>query len=215
MGLHAEKWRDFHNPMSWDVRRWERSPYYWTFCEGNPPVAGGFPSQRVSNMDLWCFFGVGINKLFKKQPGNQWSETPWYLCVITVKCPIVKGRLIVLCRRTDVFMPQTNICVYLHTKYGTRLGELETTTTKVYLHCKSVQSITYWMCWHLSKCYIRIQRRCGNSHKIYGYTLKLNTDTNISIFIAYFRLFFVQIHAPIIFLHVLTPLSSICEYVAH
>ena len=26
-------------------------------CEGNPPVTGGFPSQRSSNADLWCFLG--------------------------------------------------------------------------------------------------------------------------------------------------------------
>ena len=25
------------------------------FCWGNPPVTGGFPSQKVSNLDLWCF----------------------------------------------------------------------------------------------------------------------------------------------------------------
>ena len=24
-------------------------------CEGNPPVTGGFPSQKASNADLWCF----------------------------------------------------------------------------------------------------------------------------------------------------------------
>ena len=25
------------------------------FCEGNPPMTGGFPSQRASNAELWCF----------------------------------------------------------------------------------------------------------------------------------------------------------------
>ena len=24
-------------------------------CEGNPPVTGGFPSQRASNIEPWCF----------------------------------------------------------------------------------------------------------------------------------------------------------------
>ena len=24
-------------------------------CEGNPTVTGGFPSQRASNVELWCF----------------------------------------------------------------------------------------------------------------------------------------------------------------
>ena len=26
-----------------------------TLCEGNPPVAGGFPSQRARDDDIWCF----------------------------------------------------------------------------------------------------------------------------------------------------------------
>ena len=24
-------------------------------CEGNPPVTGGFPSQKTSGAELWCF----------------------------------------------------------------------------------------------------------------------------------------------------------------
>ena len=30
-------------------------------CEGNPPVTGGFPSQRTSNVELFCLFVVGLN----------------------------------------------------------------------------------------------------------------------------------------------------------
>ena len=26
-----------------------------TLCQGNPPVTGGFPLQRVSQVDPWCF----------------------------------------------------------------------------------------------------------------------------------------------------------------
>ena len=42
-----------------------------TFCVtvplcGDPPVTGGFHSQRDSNADLWFFFVVSLNKLLKK-----------------------------------------------------------------------------------------------------------------------------------------------------
>ena len=32
-------------------------------CEGNPPVTGGFPSQRASNTAFDVFFDVNLNKL--------------------------------------------------------------------------------------------------------------------------------------------------------
>ena len=31
--------------------------------KGNPFVTGGFPSQRVSNAELWCFFVASLTKL--------------------------------------------------------------------------------------------------------------------------------------------------------
>ena len=33
---------------------------------GNPPVIGGFPSERDNNADLWSFFVVSLNKLLNK-----------------------------------------------------------------------------------------------------------------------------------------------------
>ena len=33
-------------------------------CGRNPPVTGGFPSQRYLNSDLWCSFVVSLNKLW-------------------------------------------------------------------------------------------------------------------------------------------------------
>ena len=35
-------------------------------CEGNPPMTGGFPSQRSSNMGFEVFVDVSLNKLLKK-----------------------------------------------------------------------------------------------------------------------------------------------------
>ena len=36
-------------------------------CEGDPPVTGGFPSQRAISAGFDIFFGVSLNKLLNKQ----------------------------------------------------------------------------------------------------------------------------------------------------
>ena len=33
-----------------------------TLCEGNPPVTGGFTTQRAGNADFEFFFDVSLNK---------------------------------------------------------------------------------------------------------------------------------------------------------
>ena len=35
-------------------------------CEGNPPISGGFPSQRVSNAEFWCFLWCQPEEAFEK-----------------------------------------------------------------------------------------------------------------------------------------------------
>ena len=34
-------------------------------CEGNPPVSGGFPSQRASNVKLWCILWCSPEQMVK------------------------------------------------------------------------------------------------------------------------------------------------------
>ena len=52
---------------------------------GNPPpVMSGFPSQRSSNTELWCFFVLSLNKLLNKQSSCWWFERPWSSCDISV-----------------------------------------------------------------------------------------------------------------------------------
>ena len=43
-------------------------------CEGNPPVTGRFPSQRVSNVENWCFLDGSQNKLSNKQWTLEWRH---------------------------------------------------------------------------------------------------------------------------------------------
>ena len=48
-----------------------------SLCVGNQPGTGGFPSQRDSDADLWCFFVVSLNKLLNKHSIARQCETPW------------------------------------------------------------------------------------------------------------------------------------------
>ena len=37
-------------------QRWRHYiPHYWSICDGNPHISGGFPSQRASIVDLPCY----------------------------------------------------------------------------------------------------------------------------------------------------------------
>ena len=43
------------------------------FCERNPPVTGGFPSQRPVTPRFDAFFGLSLNKPLSKQPSRRYS----------------------------------------------------------------------------------------------------------------------------------------------
>ena len=44
-------------------------------CEGNPPVTGGFPSQRPVTRSFDVFFDLRLNKRLSKQSRCQWFGT--------------------------------------------------------------------------------------------------------------------------------------------
>ena len=39
-------------------------------CQGNPPVTGGFPSQRTSHTAFWCLLDVSLNKLLNQRSSS-------------------------------------------------------------------------------------------------------------------------------------------------
>ena len=41
--------------LTWWCRHMEMLSTLLALCDGNPPVTGGFPSQRTSNVELCCF----------------------------------------------------------------------------------------------------------------------------------------------------------------
>ena len=44
-------------------------------CEGNPPVTGGFPSQRPLTWSFDVYFDLRLNKRLSKQSRRRWFET--------------------------------------------------------------------------------------------------------------------------------------------
>ena len=67
-GNRASRWR----------QQMETVSALLAICEGNPPVTGGFPSQRASNTGFDDFFDVSLNKRLSKQTNRRWKETPGY-----------------------------------------------------------------------------------------------------------------------------------------
>ena len=55
-----------------DIIKWKHFTNYWPFCEGNPPVTCGFPSQRPVKPS----FDVFLDQQLSKQSGRQWFEKP-------------------------------------------------------------------------------------------------------------------------------------------
>ena len=77
-------------------------------CDGNPPVTGGFPSQRPVTRSFGVFFVLCLNKRLSKQLRRWWFETPsrllWNQCkdalmsrvAITLQCDAVITRSILM-----------------------------------------------------------------------------------------------------------------------
>ena len=66
-----------------------------TLCGRNPPVTGGFPSQRPVMWRFSVFFVVILNKLCNKLLSCWWFEKTWCSCVCTImpneiNIPVVK-----------------------------------------------------------------------------------------------------------------------------
>ena len=46
-------------------------------------VTNGFPSQRASTVELWCFLWWYLNKLLNKQLSSWWFHVLWCFCHVT------------------------------------------------------------------------------------------------------------------------------------
>ena len=59
-----------------DVIKWKIFPCNWPFVRGNPPMTGGFPSQRPVTWSFHAYFDLRLNKWLTKQPGRRRFDTP-------------------------------------------------------------------------------------------------------------------------------------------
>ena len=50
------------------------------FCEGNPLVINGFPSQKTSSTGFDIFFDVSLNKLLNKHASSWLFDSLWHTC---------------------------------------------------------------------------------------------------------------------------------------
>ena len=69
------KWRTFFQMSRWRYQM-ETFSALLALCEGNPPVADGFPSQRPVTRSFDVFFDLRLNKWLSKQSRRRWFETP-------------------------------------------------------------------------------------------------------------------------------------------
>ena len=67
---------NYHNAYSYHAFSWcfhdavikrKHFPRYWPFMRGNPPIIGGFPSQRPVTRSCDFSFDLGLNKRLRKQ----------------------------------------------------------------------------------------------------------------------------------------------------
>ena len=63
-------------PYAWWRHQMETFSTLLDLCEGNPPVTGGFPSQRPVTWSFDVFFDLRLNEQLSKQSRCRWFETP-------------------------------------------------------------------------------------------------------------------------------------------
>ena len=70
---------------SWWRHQMETFSALLALWQGNPPVTGGFPSQRPVMRNFHVFFDLRLKKRLNKQSRHRWFETPshplWRHCI--------------------------------------------------------------------------------------------------------------------------------------
>ena len=77
-----------------DVIKWKHFSRYWPFVWGIHWSPVNSPT-KASNVELWCFFDLRLNKRLSKQSLDWWFETPsrslWRHCnVLCISCYITR-----------------------------------------------------------------------------------------------------------------------------
>ena len=70
--------------------RHQMETFFHTLCEGNPPVASGFPSQRPVTRSFDVFFDLYLNKRLGEQSRRWWFDAHYDATVILWQDAMVK-----------------------------------------------------------------------------------------------------------------------------
>ena len=72
----------WYHSFSWWCHQTETFPALLAFSEGNPPVTGGFSSQRPVTHCFDVFFDLCLKDRLGKQSRRRWFDTPchWLWC---------------------------------------------------------------------------------------------------------------------------------------
>ena len=65
----------YFTQTTWWRHQMETFSALLALCAGNSPMTGEFPTQRSSNAELWCFFGIGEGKQVNEPSICWWFET--------------------------------------------------------------------------------------------------------------------------------------------
>ena len=130
----------FRYDASWWRHQMETFSALLALCEGNPPVTGGFPSQRPVTRSFDVFFDLRLNKRLSKHSRRWWFETPsrslWRHCNV-IGCgsgvgsfcgwwrPWFPPRIDLQCQLTPMYTQ--SVCIKATTKLGSQRCFLATT----------------------------------------------------------------------------------------
>ena len=71
---HCSRYADEIKVLSWWRHQMETFSSLLALCEGNSPVSGEFPSQRLVTRSFDVFFDLRLNRRLSKQSGPWWFE---------------------------------------------------------------------------------------------------------------------------------------------
>ena len=103
-------------------------------CEGNPPVTGGFPSQRPVTRSFEVFFDVRPNKRLRKQ--SRLHGANYGVTVMVIVCNFTiffhGDEVMRVCRRESCFVTVYELLSMTHSRVRTKLKRFNLLTHQKY-----------------------------------------------------------------------------------
>ena len=116
--------KNFSNPHD-DVIKWKQFFALLALCEGNPPVTGGFPSQKPVTRSFDVFFDLRPNKRLGQQSRGRWFDTSsrslWRHCNEEFQQSILRLGLCTVRRVKHLFTYVSSVMLYWQTSLSTKI----------------------------------------------------------------------------------------------